>query len=403
MLDGQTLYLFNAMGLCVIAGLVAIAAASYPPSLRRSGWIWAAATLAQGIGMASIGLREQIPVGISVLAAHVLGVGGLAGYHHALERFRGASARAVLYYLAVPAALGSSVYFYWLAHDYAMRVAIFSSLAAFELGLCAYASWQARTSGAPWTGSTASIGFGVAALLLLSRIQVVKGVDAISPPETILHQSFSEQMIILILMLLFFYLAFSFVMLSNERINDELRHLAHYDPLTGCRNRRGVRNSGEREVARARRAAHPVSVALVDLDHLKQINDRMGHATGDAALVHVGRCLRAALRKVDVAGRWGGDEFLVVLPDTDPSGAEHACERIRLEVLKPSPELPGALECSVTIGVATAEGNELEFEELVATADVALYEAKALGRNRVSGTTHQARPPHRTYASVTYG
>jgi two-component system cell cycle response regulator len=157
------------------------------------------------------------------------------------------------------------------------------------------------------------------------------------------------------------------------------RHI-YEDPLTRLHNRRFLFTQLEALVSGARRHGRPLSVAIVDLDGFKAVNDLQGHATGDALLVAVARALRAAVRAEDVVGRLGGEEFLVLLPDSDHEAAERAAERLRAAVAAAA----GPVAVTGSVGWSTLEEDE-ETDELVRRADEALYEAKAAGRDRVRG------------------
>jgi two-component system cell cycle response regulator len=147
------------------------------------------------------------------------------------------------------------------------------------------------------------------------------------------------------------------------------------DALTGLANRRFVLTQLAGQVSGARRHERPLSVAIIDVDHFKSINDTRGHAEGDRVLVDVSMALRAHLRAEDQLGRLGGEEFLALLPDTDAEAAHAAAEKLRASVAETG--------VTVSIGWAAWEGESPE--ELVRRADDALYRAKASGRDRVVG------------------
>lgn len=162
---------------------------------------------------------------------------------------------------------------------------------------------------------------------------------------------------------------------------DALRKLAGTDPLTGLLNRRSFTGRLHDEVARAARYGKPLSLLLLDLDGLKQLNDRAGHHAGDAALQALARSLRAESRSADLEARWGGDEFVVLAPETGRAEALGLAERIRTTVASLG---PGAV--TVSIGVATAEpGDGSTAAGLESAADASVYEAKRQGGNRVVG------------------
>ncbi len=171
---------------------------------------------------------------------------------------------------------------------------------------------------------------------------------------------------------------------ERRRAEDRLRELAMTDELTGLYNRRHFMREAEREVERAVRFGHEVGLLMIDVDHFKAVNDSHGHAMGDEALRRVARTIRDALRDVDLVARLGGEEFAVVLPETVREGAATAAERVRRRVEAMIMPLPGGdLRFSVSIGLATAAGADLELDDLLSRADTALYEAKRAGRNKV--------------------
>ena len=164
-----------------------------------------------------------------------------------------------------------------------------------------------------------------------------------------------------------------------------LREQAAHDPLTGLWNRGGVFDLLEREIARARRTNTPLALLLADLDHFKSVNDKHGHLTGDAVLRETAARIQSAVRRYDSAGRYGGEEFLVVLPNCDVPQGVGLAERLR-ERVSASPVRAGRIEVCVTLSVGVAVSppdNPLDAYTLLDAADRALYRAKDAGRNRV--------------------
>jgi diguanylate cyclase (GGDEF)-like protein len=158
--------------------------------------------------------------------------------------------------------------------------------------------------------------------------------------------------------------------------------------LTGVYNRRGLFQLGEFEFLRARRINRPFCVLMLDLDHFKRVNDHYGHATGDQTLRGLAERCRAVSRSVDMISRYGGEEFVIILPETNLESAWHVAERLRQSITKdPFPTDAGPLRITISIGVA--EATKLDtLNTLIERADTALYEAKHAGRNcvRVSKT-----------------
>jgi two-component system cell cycle response regulator len=173
-----------------------------------------------------------------------------------------------------------------------------------------------------------------------------------------------------------------------------LETLIFEDPLTGLANRRFILSQLGSLVSGTRRHGRPLSIAIIDIDHFKAVNDAHGHPAGDTALIAVTSALRTHMRAEDSLGRLGGEEFLAVLPDTDHDAALAAAERMREEVAATPIEHAGIpLALTVSLGVATWEPEEPP-ELLLRRADDALYAAKAAGRDRVLGAP--ATVPRRT-------
>jgi diguanylate cyclase len=165
--------------------------------------------------------------------------------------------------------------------------------------------------------------------------------------------------------------------------NKRLAHLSNTDELTDLANRRQGFAAAERALARRRRRGGPATLIMLDVDHLKAINDRFGHSAGDEALCTVGATLRRCTRVTDTAVRYAGDEFLIVLPETNLRGARELARRIRQRLAATSLEQAPGWRCTVSIGVADAGSGTAEVEQWIAQADAALYEAKAAGRDRL--------------------
>lgn len=171
----------------------------------------------------------------------------------------------------------------------------------------------------------------------------------------------------------------------------QLRRLATTDELTGLGNRRHFVDRAREAVAVARRYGQWCTLAVIDVDLFKRVNDRLGHQAGDQALIGLAAVLKANLRATDLAARFGGDEFVMLLPLTDPDAGKAAAERIQQSV-----RLGGSWpELTISIGVASVRDEGASLEELLARADQALYDAKGGGRNRISvfngGEDRQAR------------
>ncbi|WP_334176065.1 GGDEF domain-containing protein [Pseudoxanthobacter sp.] len=169
------------------------------------------------------------------------------------------------------------------------------------------------------------------------------------------------------------------------RRNRTLSEMANLDPLTGLANRRMVELQAEAIFLLARRTGRPVALAVLDLDRFKSVNDTFGHLAGDAVLRHVARLIAAQRRASDIVGRMGGEEFVVLMPDTDSTGAARVCEtlRQRLEGAPYPQPHGGTIFVTASFGMASGVGETVDFATLYHAADSALYQAKDGGRNRI--------------------
>ena len=165
---------------------------------------------------------------------------------------------------------------------------------------------------------------------------------------------------------------------------EQFRLQASRDDLTGIPNRAAILEVLRRSLEQAHQGDSPVSIILADVDRFKQVNDTYGHLVGDTALRRTAALLQSRLRREDAVGRYGGEEFLIVLPGSDAQRAFDVAERVRTHVESQSITTSVAkLSLTVSLGIATTTGDTLQPEELIFAADKALYEAKHAGRNRV--------------------
>ena len=173
------------------------------------------------------------------------------------------------------------------------------------------------------------------------------------------------------------------VALENSRIYKKAQNQAITDVLTGVYNRRGLFQIGEFEFSHVRRIDHPFCALMIDVDYFKRVNDGYGHAAGDQTLHGLAERCRAASRAVDIIGRYGGEEFVILLPDVHLDSARHIAERLRKSIMK-DPFLTDAGPLSITISIGVAEAIPLDtLGSLIERADIALYKAKHAGRNCV--------------------
>jgi diguanylate cyclase (GGDEF)-like protein/PAS domain S-box-containing protein len=174
------------------------------------------------------------------------------------------------------------------------------------------------------------------------------------------------------------------IAIENARLYSELQHKADTDELTGLRNRRSLFELGGREVERANRFSHPLSALMIDLDYFKTVNDSFGHPVGDRLLITLADQFRKSLRNVDLVARYGGDEFVALLPENDLDSAMEVAKRLQKAIESTWVETAqGKAKVSASIGVASLNPSVKNLSSLIESADRALYHAKQYGRSRI--------------------
>lgn len=232
------------------------------------------------------------------------------------------------------------------------------------------------------------------ALALVSILVIIRGVLTLWAPlyTDMLQQDAMLRTVLIASLFSMVVEVCGFITLMHARVEDELldtqarlQELADTDSLTGLVNRRKFTELVAHDIGLARRHGHDLSLILFDLDHFKQINDVYGHAAGDAALADVARKCLDTVRQTDIVARWGGEEFAVLMPETDQEGARRMAVRLR-EILRGLRPVEGQdIRTTASFGVAQldAGGRGESFEKLAARADACLYRAKRDGRDRV--------------------
>lgn len=220
------------------------------------------------------------------------------------------------------------------------------------------------------------------------------GIRAYVPDSIVAHRKnaaylrVAEAGLLALVALMLLTLVLARPLLRAFRWTEEQASEARIDSLTGLANRRALEEILAAEISRAQRFAHPLAVVLLDLDRFKEINDSFGHAAGDVMLRAVSRLLTSLARQGDTVARWGGEEFVVVLPETDLPGAQRFAERLRRTIESHS---VSEMHTSASCGVATMLPED-SVEELLGAADRALYQAKANGRNRTETAVRGPSP-----------
>ncbi|REC96318.1 GGDEF domain-containing protein [Kushneria indalinina] len=340
-------------------------------------WHWIGAILASLLGALVLfnnPIDEQLPVWVSMqlfafyMASLVLSWSGL-------RRFYGHNLHwpALLILIVLPSLV--CLPRPWLNLSAHTTTLVFFMCAALAAGLVVVEIIRARSERL-WSQLVVALAFtGYCASFLLVVLLLQFTSLQVSSKTSYLSMIFDQVTSILVYV--------GYIAMNGERANLKLRQQADTDPLTGLFNRRGIqRMLKERPCEGAE--SEPMSVVIGDLDHFKRINDTLGHEGGDVVLRIFTERLKSTLRRDDLAVRWGGEEFLVVLPHTDIEAAEVFAERLReLTETHPFQVCGKSLAITISIGIAEVERPAEHFNKAIQQADKALYRAKREGRNRV--------------------
>jgi diguanylate cyclase (GGDEF)-like protein len=383
-MDVNVVFLASVLLVHGLATLVWWAAGTWLGLSQRAAWHWMIASIANGVALSLLPLHQLLSMSSHILVANVLVMQGLISMRRGLQSFLK------------------------LRHTDLSHAALGLAVIVFNLGLCLPLGWLllgevvssvgvglllwrtayenhhplslefgegfARTHSA-LLGTAGCFFMGTA--LGLSSPPLAKAWVSLNPDVAM----FGFLYIHLVMSILASFIAGYMVV---TRLVRKLQHLSHHDSLTGLLNRRAIEYLLSRESQRLQRFGEHFSLLILDIDHFKRINDRLGHAAGDAVLCAVAQTLQAHAREVDRVARFGGEEFCVLLPHTLHDGALLAAERLREAVNQISiPWNDEVITVTISSGVATADNPEEDLEALLQRADQALYRAKDEGRNRV--------------------
>ncbi len=343
---------------------------------------WAVAILLQTLAWMLIAMRGSIPDAMSIVVANGLLSGSYALMLSAVGEFQQRTIPRWQYVL--PIALLLLIAYVW--NDDIRGRFIWGGMAyVFQLLLFARALLTAPEShtGRAWKLLISGI-VVVILVLVLRAIVAMRGQTILALPGTNDTPHWVQVISFVALMGSSLLGSVGFLLMAKERTDREVLHLAMTDSLTGVPNRRALMDYAER--ALASRGGRPLALLMIDVDHFKRINDTQGHPAGDEVLRHISRLLSKRLRGGDLLGRYGGEEFCVVAPDTDAGGAIKLAESLRATLESAVLTIENAkLYVTVSIGVALTTANtERELKDILAEADIALYSAKKGGRNRVA-------------------
>jgi diguanylate cyclase (GGDEF)-like protein len=380
-IDARTFLLVATLLGLLCALVLWVQAQSFPDDIHGLR-DWALAVVLIGCASGLTSLRGLVHDGIAILLANSLLLFGQLLLIVGLQRYAG---RAPVWRPTLDIVGAVLLLIAWLTFgnpSYPGRIFV---MALAHVGFFAYGAWLA------WRAEPH--GFGsrfLAAAFLLGAVVAVWRLATLSVGAGMADEAFDRDLVQQIYLGMFSLgvlgLSIGFILLANERLRVELEFMATRDPMTGMLNRRAFFARAAVEWARAVRARRPLAVVTADIDFFKKVNDTHGHHVGDLVIKDFARRASRLLRVPDILARFGGEEFVILLPDTDRANARHVAERIRREVATQRDKALPAYTASLGVAVAQgAPGDAADIEALIAAADAALYRAKQGGRNRVEG------------------
>ncbi|WP_394787524.1 GGDEF domain-containing protein [Rhodoferax sp.] len=346
---------------------------NYPPSIQGLSE-WAAGPFLCFISTLLFGARGFIPDFMSAVIGNLFLLSGSALFFIGSQRFLGQPPSLRLWGGVILASAPVFAWFVLLHPNYIARLVVFTCLMAWLFFSHARLLFK-HGANHIFTQLTGGVLLLQTGFLLLRMVAILIEGNA----EGIFDTSPFQVIYIVAYALCVLLLSIGVVLMATERLRGEFEYLATHDTLTACLTRRALIDACEQELERNRRHGHSMALMMMDLDYFKSINDGHGHLVGDQVLVDFVDRVRQQLRLPDRLGRFGGEEFVLLLPETTRDNALLVAERIRAS----RSQVAGLPVCSVSIGIATPQRDSDTLDKLLARADQALYRAKHLGRDRV--------------------
>ncbi len=373
-IDLRSLVLMSGLMGLLLAFMLFFLRLSYPRSIRGLG-LWSAAHAWVFLSTLLFAGRGFWPDFVTIVLANLILLAGIVSYHAGIARFFG---RRVVWWrwVALLLVLAPVLYWYGLVDpNYNARLIVVCLVWSGIFLSMAWLIWRH----APRTFPTH---FTVTTLLLHVAVLMLRFFSAWMPmaEEGLLTPTRVQSLYVGSNALMLLALGMGMILLAGDRLRAEFEHIASHDPLTNVLTRRVFMDACAQELARCRRHGRSMALLLMDIDHFKGVNDTHGHQMGDRVLLDFAQRITGLLRRPDLLARFGGEEFVLLLPETTLDEALAVAERILARVAEPGEGLP---PITVSVGVATNRPDEAEIDTLLARADKALYKAKDEGRNRV--------------------
>lgn len=361
----------------VMSGLMSLVLYSlkrnYPASIQGLRE-WSAALLVLFVSGLLFAGRGKLPDYVAISLANFLLWSGVYLTYVGSQRFFGVRPRVGPWMALITGVLLVSAWFTFVEPSYLVRLRVSNMLMAYLFGVHA---WLVFKQGSTTFARMLTVGV----LVVMAAIQLLRFMTSFHLPvgADLLDAVPYQQLYITSYAFLILLLSIGMVLMASDRLRTELEHLANHDSLTNALTRRHMNEACQQELERCRRHGRSMALLMMDLDDFKAVNDTHGHQAGDRVLTNLVTKVNALLRQPDQLGRFGGEEFMVLLPETSLEEAISVAERIRAACAVAGQEP----SCTVSIGVTTNQKDRDTVDTLLARADAALYRAKTNGRNRV--------------------
>lgn len=352
---------------------------------RRDGLgMWAVGLLVHALAYGLLLLRGSVSDWLSIWLANVMLSLAFALVLAAICQFR---LHPLSWWPMALPVLATALGFAIAKDDYALRLQLSGILISVQFILILWFLWRPQPVQAGAGIWLLSAGLALQITLLLARMLLVllRGV----PAGGLMQPGGTQSLIFMVGFSVIILSSLGFILMAKDRADAQNHYFATHDGLTGVFNRRALMSALERDLARAVRNKEQYSLILLDVDHFKRINDNYGHPVGDQVLCHISQVLATKLRAQDMVGRYGGEEFLLLLPNTSLAGALQLAEVLRAQVQAVVCNVEGrALAVTISLGVVGGWPQPgASWQPLLHAADQALYRAKSQGRNQVQGAS----------------
>jgi diguanylate cyclase (GGDEF)-like protein len=360
----------------VMSGLMSLVLYSlkrnYPASIKGLGE-WSAGLLLMFFAALFFAARDKVSGFVSISLSNLLLWSGVYLTYVGSQRFFGVTPRVRPWLILIIGLELVEIWFTVIDPSYRVRLTLSTLMLTGMFGMHA---WLVFKQGPTTFARMLTVGV----LTGTSAIQFIRFASTFFFPvgASILDAAPHQLFYVTSYAFLVLLFSVSMVLMASERLRTELEHLAMHDSLTNALTRRHMNETCEKELERCRRHGRSMGLLMMDLDHFKSINDTHGHQAGDRVLINFVAMVNALLRRPDQLGRFGGEEFVALLPDTTLDEAVLVAERIRDACVLAEQ----ALHFTVSIGVTTNQKDKDTMDTLLTRADAALYRAKANGRNR---------------------